>query len=55
MSLASRRWGRADRRGQILADDPLFVKALQQGSEVRCFVGLDRASVRKPYRKAPAG
>jgi hypothetical protein len=28
MSLASRRWGRAGRRGQILADDPLLVKAL---------------------------
>jgi hypothetical protein len=35
MSLASRRWGRADRRGQILADDPLFVKALRKVSGIR--------------------
>jgi hypothetical protein len=27
MSLASRRWGRAEKRGQILVDDPRFVKA----------------------------
>jgi hypothetical protein len=29
MSLASRRWGRAEKRGQILADDPPFVKGFR--------------------------
>jgi hypothetical protein len=38
MSLASRRWGRAERRGQILVHDPRFVK---DGSQVFGEVGAE--------------
>ena len=44
MSLASRRWGRAEGRGQILDDGPLFVKALQAVGRVARSVASRRST-----------